>query len=202
MLAALFQRVRRLGQRLMQALSRRLLTATTPAATRFVADTLADRRCHSNVSEADEVGNQASFLTVRCGIESQAPVPVWRSAGRRDGRPGDGSWFGRAAPTGRPARWSAGPLGLTREKTRGSGTGGTLPLTRQRGRHSDRHPGRTERESLRWSCPSRRGVSGREDRRPRLWWQQPTPDATASAPQHSALPSWACPLPGGAHRRA
>ncbi len=62
MLAALFQRVRRLGQRLMQALSRRLLTATTPAATRFVADTLADRRCHSNVSEADEVGNQASCL--------------------------------------------------------------------------------------------------------------------------------------------
>jgi len=36
MLAALLQSVRRLGQRLMQALSRRLLTATTPAATRLV----------------------------------------------------------------------------------------------------------------------------------------------------------------------
>ena len=109
------------------------------------------------------------IVDVRCGIASQAPVPVARSAGRGDGCQRDGSWFGRAAPTGRPARWSAGPLGLTSEKTRGSGAGGILPLTRQRGRHSDRQAGRTERGSLRWSCPSWRAVSGREDRRPRLW---------------------------------
>ncbi len=42
MFAALLQSVRRLGQRLMQALSRRLLTATTPAAMRLVVGTLAD----------------------------------------------------------------------------------------------------------------------------------------------------------------
>ncbi len=115
---------------------------------------------------------------------------------------GTAAGSGERPPTGRPARWSAGPLGLTSEKTRVTGADGILPLTRQRGRHSGRHAGRTERGSLRWSCPSRRGVSGRQDRRPRLWWQQPTPGATASEPRHSVLPSWACLLPGDAHRRA
>jgi len=59
---------------------------------------------------------------VRCGIESQAPVPVSRSAGRRDGRHGDGSWFGRAAPQwqdGTLACWAARPHQRENEGYRG-----------------------------------------------------------------------------------
>ena len=42
MFAALFHDVRRLGQRVMRSLSRHLLAATAPSATRLVVDTLAD----------------------------------------------------------------------------------------------------------------------------------------------------------------
>ncbi len=42
MLAALLHGVRRLGQRLMHSLTRRLLAATAPSAARLVVDTLAD----------------------------------------------------------------------------------------------------------------------------------------------------------------
>ncbi len=42
MRAALLQGIRRLGHRVVHSLNRRLLTATTPAPARLVADTLAD----------------------------------------------------------------------------------------------------------------------------------------------------------------